>query len=257
MAERSRFLIEKIVRAGRLRVVTALTACAVVMSDAATYVLGELVFVNLDYNMRSALMMATLIPAVVAPPICLLVVDLLIINDEKSQLLERAASVDHLTGAYNRRHFQEAFRAWAHAAGDDPQIVSAILIDIDRFKSINDRWGHAVGDQVIIEVARRCAALLREGDVFARHGGEEFAVFLPSACKNLAAAVAERMRRAVEAAEIVVEGASIPVTISLGVVTATLAPTARRLDSLLRVADDRLYSAKASGRNRVAAAEAA
>lgn len=161
-------------------------------------------------------------------------------------LLDTMAHSDALTGVANRRTFDEALaRAWAsyerHATH-----VSLVMIDIDRFKQLNDTLGHRHGDGVLQTVARVCAAITtRAGDCFARYGGEEFAAVLVGTEIEGAEIVAERMRAAVEAAG--------ETTISLGVATTSLLTPDS--ETLVAQADAALYLAKESGRNQVCRAE--
>jgi diguanylate cyclase (GGDEF)-like protein len=124
-----------------------------------------------------------------------------------------------------------------------------MLIDIDAFKAINDRYGHPAGDQCLREVAQCLTSRLRPGDLLARMGGEEFAVLLPGMTPAEATEAAERLRQAVEVLEVMVNGAAVRVTISVGV-------AAGEADSALLMAraDSALYLAKGGGRNRVSCA---
>ncbi|MCP5475304.1 MAG: GGDEF domain-containing protein [Rhodanobacteraceae bacterium] len=148
---------------------------------------------------------------------------------------------DPLTDLFNRRAFEDRL-AGVIAQSSHPQQL--ILLDIDHFKAINDKYGHPVGDQVIREVGRRCSSLLGRGDIFARWGGEEFAAICAEA-ENEPAAMAERMRRAIEATPIEPAGR---VTASLGVTRVHGNDT---LQGALKRADEALYAAKQRGRNRV------
>ncbi|MFZ6029436.1 MAG: diguanylate cyclase [Chloroflexota bacterium] len=183
---------------------------------------------------------------------------------ENTRLFEetqRLAVTDTLTDLYNRRHFMEIGRSAYHHARRYQKALSIILFDIDHFKIVNDTCGHHNGDQVLLAVAQECRCLLRETDEIARYGGEEFIVLLPEtpAC-NLsdagevkippAASVAERLRQAVAETLISTENAHLSVTISLGV--AELDDDCPDFETLIDRADQALYHAKHSGRNRVA-----
>jgi len=165
---------------------------------------------------------------------------------EESRLM---ATTDALTGLVNRR----AFSDWALREQRRTQryqdALSVILLDVDHFKHINDRFGHAAGDLVLGAVARLLMAGIRNCDVVARWGGEEFVLALPSTPLSGAREVAERARRALESANIVTDqGQQIPVTASFGV--AQLDPH-ETLEQLVDRADRAMYVAKSSGRNRV------
>ncbi|WP_243788286.1 diguanylate cyclase [Saccharopolyspora gloriosae] len=163
----------------------------------------------------------------------------------------RLAVTDSLTGLYTRRHFEmELPKALARAARARNRLAVFIL-DVDYFKSINDRYGHPVGDLVLVEIADRLRAVVREDDVLARHGGEEFAVLASAVTAEDVRVVAERLRLAVAREPITVgDGQSIRVTTSVGA-----AQTTGHDDDPVKIvaaADRALYSAKAEGRNRVA-----
>lgn len=166
-----------------------------------------------------------------------------------SQKLERLANTDGLTGLTNRRHLLERLdEAWSMSVRRDLPLA-CILFDIDRFKRINDTHGHAAGDAVLKAVAAACDAQVRPYDLIGRFGGEEFIVVAPDTDAAGAAALAERLRAAVEAAEIAFEGRSIPVTMSLGV--AVRGPQHADPAAAIAAADEMLYKAKENGRNQV------
>jgi len=163
--------------------------------------------------------------------------------------LRHIGSVDTLTGTANRRAFMEqAEHARAAAAAADAPL-SVLMLDIDRFKSINDRYGHSVGDEVLAAVAGRIRAALGEEDILARMGGEEFAVVLPGGSGEAARAAAERIRRAISASP--VQTVSGPVAVAASIGATEYGGGEESVDALLREADRALYAAKASGRDRV------
>ncbi|GIE31699.1 hypothetical protein Ait01nite_047440 [Actinoplanes italicus] len=170
---------------------------------------------------------------------------------ENARLFSRVqelATTDELTGQHNRRHFYAIAGALVQAAARNSRQLAAVMLDIDKFKGINDTYGHGVGDEVIRTVAARIRRCLRHSDVLGRYGGEEFAAVLPDH-EGHAAELAERIRLAVSADPIPTQAGPLPVTISVGLTSLTADDTT--LDELLARADHALYRAKESGRNRV------
>ncbi|WP_430787648.1 diguanylate cyclase [Actinoplanes sp. G11-F43] len=162
--------------------------------------------------------------------------------------VQELATTDELTGQHNRRHFYAIAGALVQAASRNGRQLAAVMLDIDKFKSINDAYGHGVGDEVIRTVAARIRGRLRHSDVLGRYGGEEFAAVLPDHDGN-AAELAERIRLAVSDEPVPTAAGPLPVTISVGLTG--LLPADTSLDDLLARADHALYRAKESGRNRV------
>ena len=164
--------------------------------------------------------------------------------------LEREARTDSLTGALNRREFTQLAERELSRARHDGKPISLLMIDIDLFKTINDRYGHHTGDLALKALTATCSAQLRGHDVFARMGGEEFAALLTHSDQNAASQVAERIRSAVEDMVLPLgDGQSLRLTVSLGVAHAPEGQT--HLENLLQQADANLYRAKNTGRNRV------
>lgn len=168
--------------------------------------------------------------------------------------LRRSAELDALTGSFNRRTIDHWLtRTFAEAARSG-QPVSVLFIDLDHFKSINDRFGHACGDACLREVARALRASLQEGDLFGRYGGEEFIVILPGRGGAAARAVAEQLRMEVESLRPECGGVLLRLTVSVGV--ATRLEHEEGPEATLARADRALYAAKATGRNCVQVAPA-
>jgi len=164
---------------------------------------------------------------------------------------EEQSRRDALTGLFNRRHFQEALSIEMERTQRSPSPTSLILIDIDRFKRINDTYGHTAGDQVLRQVAGRLGHGLRQPDTACRYGGEEFTILLPNSDASSASKVAERLRADIGTLSTMESGEPLSITVSLGVVTI---PAGEQWDSdtLIKRADQALYTAKKRGRNRVA-----
>jgi diguanylate cyclase (GGDEF)-like protein len=164
----------------------------------------------------------------------------------------RLASLDPLTGAYNRRTFHETAERTLALARRAGQPLSIIMVDLDHFKGVNERFGHRVGDEVLRVIADLIRAQLRKEDLLVRFGGEEFCVMLPQVPGPGAVVVAGRIRKAVAADPLHIDGKEIPVTVSAGV-AARLDEGPESLDELLGRVDQALSLAKNRGRNRVVA----
>ncbi len=164
--------------------------------------------------------------------------------------LEQQVSHDTLTGALSRRAFFS--RAEARLA-QPAQPMAVLMLDLDKFKQINDRFGHGVGDTVLVTFAARVRTLLREHDLFGRIGGEEFAILLSGVQPDVALSIAERLRAAVEEVRIPLEpDGQLSMTVSIGIACFKQEATpATTLDHMLAQADKALYSAKDNGRNQV------
>lgn len=180
-----------------------------------------------------------------------------LLDREQEQLMRQlfeSSTRDALTGAHNRKHFDDRLRSELAYALRHNASLALIMIDIDHFKKVNDTHGHQAGDQVLKQTARGIAQRLRAEDMFARFGGEEFAVILRGVNLAGAARLGERLRTTVAALPSVHQGTRIPVTISLG--CATLACCEDKSEAaLLQAADRRLYRAKSLGRNLVVSEE--
>jgi len=163
---------------------------------------------------------------------------------------------DGLTGLYNHRYFQDALTCELEGAKRYGHQLSLMLIDIDFFKNINDKYGHPVGDQVLREISIMLTKLTRNCDIVARYGGEEFAIILPETGVTGAKVMAQRLRRGIEHHHISHEDSHIPLTISIGVAsTETSGPNTSRT-TLVNHCDNALYAAKRNGRNMVVIATA-
>jgi diguanylate cyclase (GGDEF)-like protein len=163
--------------------------------------------------------------------------------------LQKIAVTDPLTGLLNRRGMLEQGRLEVERSQRTGKPLSAVMIDIDHFKEVNDRYGHSTGDLVLCSLADRCRSLIRTVDIIGRYGGEEFAILLPETDMFQAAAIAERLRIAVESEPFFTEEGPVSITVSLGVSRA--ARVGADLQALIDQADMALYQAKQGGRNRV------
>ena len=158
---------------------------------------------------------------------------------------------DPLTGLYNRRFAAPQLTAIAARAREEGTPFAVMVMDLDRFKQVNDLHGHAAGDQVLVEVARRLTANLRDSDVLARIGGEEFLAILPGSCMTSARRVAERLCQVIDEDPIrLASGEELHVTISIGVAVAGAGGNPA-IEGLVEQADLALLESKGAGRNQV------
>ena len=171
---------------------------------------------------------------------------------QSEQRYQQLAYQDGLTGLTNRRRLFELGEIELERARRYSRALSAIMLDADHFKRVNDSYGHAVGDLVLRELAQCCLSSLRDADLVGRYGGEEFVILLPETLLPDACLFAERLRHTVAAQSITIAGqSSLSITISIGV--AVLDEDMPNLEKLIEAADQALYQAKQHGRNRVVA----
>lgn len=171
---------------------------------------------------------------------------------EQAQLtkdLQNLANTDPLTGVWNRRYLLTLCEAEIERASRYNHLFSVLMLDLDRFKQINDIYGHAVGDEVLIGMTNIVKNSLRKVDFWGRFGGEEFVVILPETNLDSAVGVAERIRETLEKTEFPIQEKQVKITVSIGVSTYQLED--QKIDLVLQRADKALYQAKNQGRNRV------
>tara|TARA_R110002096_G_scaffold426231_3_gene635728 strand:- start:593 stop:1285 length:693 start_codon:yes stop_codon:yes gene_type:complete len=167
---------------------------------------------------------------------------------QESQLRERSWR-DHLTSLYNLRYFREQLDIQLAQCVRDEVPLTLIYFDIDHFKKVNDTYGHAAGDTVLIELSKMIGRILRKNELFARIGGEEFAIFMPRSNVKTGSRLAERIREIIAGHAIPINAkTSLTVTISMGVVETQPDETAT---SFIERADSAMYQAKKTGRNKV------
>jgi diguanylate cyclase (GGDEF)-like protein len=165
---------------------------------------------------------------------------------------QRLATTDHLTGLFNRHHFFTLAPRELERARRYRHTVALLVIDVDYFKAINDTHGHSAGDAVLCSIAERMQRELRDADILARFGGEEFIALLPETSLAGALHVAERLRAAIASHPVMVQDVAITVTISIGCTASDQIGEDDRLDTMIHDADRALYVAKFRGRNQVA-----
>lgn len=171
--------------------------------------------------------------------------------EAENRELSVLAHQDALTGVDNRRMFLRQVQGAVEKGHQLNKPISIVMLDADHFKHVNDTWGHGAGDEVLKAIARRVQKNVGGPHRMGRLGGEEFGILLPGADERLAQRIAERVRAAIAAEPVIADGVTIPVTVSFGGVTTKLGEPMATVAALFELADQRLYVAKRSGRNRV------
>lgn len=167
---------------------------------------------------------------------------------ELNKKLGKLASLDPLTEAYNRRHFLELANTEFAKAQRFNRPLSVIMLDVDKFKVINDTYGHPTGDAALKQLTQLCQNVGRSSEIVGRFGGEEFVICCPDTDPDGALAVAERLRCAIESSSLSFEGHTLQYTASFGVTS--IQPEDQSLNDMLRRSDQLLYYSKDNGRNR-------
>jgi diguanylate cyclase (GGDEF)-like protein len=175
---------------------------------------------------------------------------------EANSKLEELAKIDHLTQLANRRHFEETMAQLASRRHGDSQSVCLLLIDIDRFKGINDQYGHAAGDAVLVQIGEILQQSLRHTDIAARYAGDEFVVMLRADLET-GRLRASQLREAIDQHRFIYDGKDLRATVSIGLVSCDINAECSGIESVLRRVDEAMYEAKRLGRNRVAEASLA
>lgn len=171
--------------------------------------------------------------------------------EETKKVLFKDSITDKLSGLYNRRYFEEILSTLFDSAIRNKEVLSALMLDIDFFKKVNDKYGHKAGDEAIIVCSQIFKELARSSDVVTRYGGEEFVILLPKTDVNEALKLAQRIRDKIEVSEIAINQVDlIKVTVSIGV-TQLNHQVDENFDEIVKRADVALYTAKKMGRNRV------
>jgi diguanylate cyclase (GGDEF)-like protein len=230
--------------------VAIVVAISVGLSVAALFAVRAILGAGNDSDLLIELVMSISIPTVVATPVSWIIVKLLHETDAARRAAQHLAWKDELTGLFNRRRFVELANRELDLAQRSGQPIAVAVLDLDRFKHVNDQFGHAVGDTVLRAVAQAIVGALRSTDLLGRWGGEEFALVLPVTARSEALAVMERVTAAVRSLRIdAADGTTLMCTASIGV--APREHDGERLEDLVARADAAMYDAKSSGRNRV------
>jgi diguanylate cyclase (GGDEF)-like protein len=239
-------------RTGPKMATAATTAAASIVSVLVTLVVAHVMLPAGSPMFWPVIAISVTIPVLVVPPMAGAIIYLINELGIARQTLEHMARTDLLTGVYNRRHFDDIGSREFERTVRLALPLTLLLLDMDDFKQINDRYGHLVGDTVLRAVAQACVENSRPYDVVARYGGEELIVLLPATTAEGALRLAERLRSTIAGLSIPTPGEShITPTASIGL--ASLDAATRSLEALFARADAAMYVAKRAGKNRVVA----
>ncbi|GIU30371.1 hypothetical protein TUM3792_41080 [Shewanella sp. MBTL60-007] len=195
-----------------------------------------------------AILLSVIIPLIVAPLSSWHLLGLLMKIDKLEKEMRKLASLDPLTELCNRRAFFNDAKLAIRCAEQERRVVSVIALDLDRFKAINDSYGHSAGDAVLRHFAATIRANCRTSDLIGRLGGEEFALLLPNTSAVAAYALAQRLHLALRGTVVAYEQSKILYTVSIGVISLVPRET-DTIETMLNKADRSLYLAKETGRN--------
>lgn len=225
-----------------------LTIAGTLLCIGAALAIDSFSFETLSWRWGSDPLNNVLIPGIVAPPLLFLLLSQMRQLALAHRELMTIASTDSLTRCLNRRAYTAIVEGYLDTLADRPQPAALLVIDVDYFKSVNDRYGHDKGDEALVLVASVIRNAVRPNDVVARMGGEEFSVFLPGTAIEDARALGERIREKIEAARFRIAEQDVGLTASIGGVTY---PEVATFADLYRAADLQMYLAKSRGRNQV------
>lgn len=229
-------------RYGVLPVITGLTFISILLSVGISCGLNALLGSG---PLRLGLLIAVLAPAIITPAMAWHMLHLLSQLDRAEQRLQVLSNTDELTQVFNRRYFIQFGEQELRRARRYGQTFSIGIMDLDNFKTINDHYGHLAGDQVLSTLSRLCRSCIRDVDIFARYGGDEFIFLFPYTGSEDARRSAGRIFETISSTPVHLEGREVQLLLSMGL--ATFNPETTSLDDLLAQADRALYQAKKSG----------
>lgn len=225
---------------------------SIIIASAIAFGIGTLVIVPVNIIMGGKILTGLVINLILCctllPYHLYQMISLISELDSTRQKMHEKSVHDELTQAYNRHYLQDASLLLKNENAEIPPNTSALLIDLDDLKEINDKHGHKTGDEVLKLLADTCHSLFRSTDVFVRYGGDEFICFLPETNLEQAVEIAQRLQNELNLLTIPVRGGKVKFTASIGVVTAK---TRENMERLISLADKALYKAKNQGKNRV------
>ena len=233
-------------RYGIAKVTIALTLISILLSSGITWGMNAL---HKGGPLGTGLAIAIIVPLLIAPIMNTQILRLLLQLDEAEQRLQVLSHTDELTQTYNRRYFMQYIDLEFKRAKRYGDMFSVAILDLDNFKEINDKWGHLVGDQVLRSLTSILKGCIRQADVCARYGGDEFIFLFPQTDRQQTEVWVRRIYETFATSSFQVEGLQIKPSFSVGV--AAFEASFESFDDLLKQADDALYHAKHRGGNHV------
>lgn len=244
---------ELIRKLGRLNTVILITVFSVLLSVTITFVISY--SISGYENLAVALPISMVVPLIAAPASSWPLMGLLIKIDHLEKEMRELATFDSLTGLLGRRAFFHDAKSFINLAKRERISFSVIVLDLDKFKTINDKHGHLAGDEVLKHFASTIKSLVRKSDLIGRLGGEEFALLLPNTSRVEVCALSERLHQSIRRSNVYYDKVAISYSVSMGVVS--LGPNEMdTIESALKQADQSLYHAKEKGRDRTVFFEA-
>ena len=237
-------------KSGRIKSVVVITITAIALSIMITMIIVSVLrYKEVSINVLAALTISTLVPLIVSPIISWHVVGLTVKIHDLEEKMRKLATYDSLTGLLTRHAFMERANQYLNIAKRDNLPFSMMILDLDHFKDINDRYGHIAGDKVLASFGQTVQNISRKSDLAGRLGGEEFAFFLPGTSKQQSIQFANRLLEAINHSVIEYKGYAISYTSSIGLI-AFPDTQIDDIEELLHLADKTLYDAKKNGRNQ-------
>lgn len=234
-------------RMGRPKLVIIITVVSVFLALLTDYTIAQTL--NHTFLLQEDAIRAAIIPIIIAPFISWYLVGLIFELDRKERLMKKLATYDDLTSLLNRRAFNQACESVHKLSIRNKKSYSVLVVDLDYFKKINDKYGHAGGDVVLAKFGELAKEVSRDSDIIGRLGGEEFGFFLPNTNSEQAGIYTEKLRQKINSTCVKFEDQEIYFTASIGI-DVNIDGAEPSLEKLLINADRALYRAKANGRNQ-------
>jgi len=236
-----------IVKMGILKSTILITLSAIVVSFGVTVLITSMTSSTMSWI---GVMISILVPLIIASGVNIVLINMIIKIDKLEKETQKLANQDYLTNTLSRRAFIEQAEVLFNLTMRTNQPFSIIYLDLDYFKSINDKFGHSIGDKVLQDFGVILLNNVRKSDIVGRVGGEEFAIILPDTKMKSAIIVADKILEKTQKSVVLIDGNSITYTTSIGIST-YIPDLHKNIDELINLADKALYTAKKRGRNRI------